>query len=242
MISVPASNGILTRIYAIGLLIIVLIFLVCFSGYAFAFGNMSYWGIQVIFGFLNPIEGAKSLILGDFEVGGMALAKLLLIHFLMPFVVVILVMLHLFALHSEGSSAASVTNINASMSVASFMPYLLVKDSIAFLAILIFMVILECQFSFVSHPDNKYEADAMVTPDHILPEWYFLPLYSVLKIINQKECGFIFFGVIFMTMIVSIASGNMVIRSTSILIFLGCVGAILPTLFSSSLGLLAFLA
>lgn len=99
----------------------------------------------MIFGFLGPIEGAKPILLGDFEVGSLALSKLLLIHFLLPFLVVILIMLHLLTLHSEGSTAASVAQINASMSVLSFMPYLLVKDSIAFLALLVLMVLLEVQ-------------------------------------------------------------------------------------------------
>lgn len=230
-----AVTGQLLRTYLVGALIAVLCMLICFSGYAFAFGNMSYWGVQVIFGFLQPFEGAKALLLGDFEVGSIALAKLVLIHFLFPFVVLVLVMVHLFTLHSEGSSMASVSSIN-SISRVEFSPYLLVKDSGAFLLIILIFVGNGLQLIVVSHPDNKFEADAMVTPSHILPEWYFLPLYSLLKIINQKEVGFIVFVVVLFRILVAFS----VSRYAGV-IFLGLVGAILPTLFSSAIGLVVLM-
>lgn len=177
-----------------GILIFALLMAVAFLGYVLPWGQMSFWGATVITGILGsiPVIGDSLVIWiwGDSNVSTITLSRFLVLHYTLGFVVVGLTILHLALLHESGSNQPFKTDFtNESV---PFYPNYLNKDSIGFICLaLLFSVLVAYYPNLLGHPDNYIKADPLVTPPHIVPEWYFLPLYAALRSIENKVLGVI---------------------------------------------------
>jgi len=164
-----------------------------FMGYLLPWGQMSYWGAQVItnlFG-ATPFIGADVVVWlrGDFVVGDATLNRFFVLHFFFPFLICGIVVIHLVALHFVRSSNPSGINLRAEENI-SLHPYFTFKD---LFGLGIFLIVF-CSFVFFSpeffiEPDNNIPADPLRTPAHIAPEWYFLPFYAILRAIPDMLGG-----------------------------------------------------
>jgi len=113
------------------------------------------------------------------------------LHYLLPFVISALAIIHIFLLHEDGSTDP--TFRNKEVDVISFYPYFVVKDIVSLLVVFFFLAVFLFFYpNFLGHPDNYVEANALVTPKHIVPEWYFLPFYGLLRAIPNKYLGIAF--------------------------------------------------
>jgi ubiquinol-cytochrome c reductase cytochrome b subunit len=161
-------------------------------GYVLPWGQMSFWGATVITNLASaiPIIGKTIVewLWGGFSVNNATLNRFLSLHYLLPFLIVAVTILHLSLLHKDGSN--NPLGIGSNVETISFYPYFYVKDLFSFFIFLIFISF----FVFFSpnalgHPDNYIVANSLVTPAHIVPEWYFLPFYAVLRSIPNKLGG-----------------------------------------------------
>lgn len=177
-----------------GCAIFLLLVLTAFLGYVLPWGQMSFWGATVITSLVTalPLVGNDIVVWlwGGFSVGNATLSRFYSLHYLLPFVLLGLVLLHLSLLHNAGSG--SKLSLPVSMDSLMFYPYFFLKDLVGFLVTLFFF------FAFIliapnatMHPDNYLEANPMVTPAHIVPEWYFLSFYAILRTIPDKLGGVI---------------------------------------------------
>jgi len=182
------------KLWISGVLIFFLMMATAFMGYVLPWGQMSFWGATVITNLFSaiPIIGKTIVewLWGGFSVNNATLNRFFSLHYLFPFLIAGATILHLSLLHKEGSNNPLGININ--FENISFYPYFYVKDLYSFL---IFLTIFSA-FSFFSpndlgHPDNYILANPMVTPAHIIPEWYFLPFYAILRSIPNKLGGVI---------------------------------------------------
>jgi len=163
-----------------------------FMGYVLPWGQMSFWGATVITNLASAIpvvgEPIVQWLWGGFSVDNATLNRFFSLHYLLPFLIVGLVIVHLSLLHTTGSN--NPLGINKNIDTVSFYPYFYVKDLFSFLALVAF-------FSFfvffypntLGHADNYIPANPLVTPAHIVPEWYFLPFYAILRSIPDKLGG-----------------------------------------------------
>lgn len=183
-------------LWFIGVTIFILIMATAFMGYVLPWGQMSYWGATVITNLFSAIpffgESIVNWIWGGFSVNNATLNRFFALHYLLPFVIVAVSMLHLLSLHRFGSNNPSGVEVQSKKDTIPFHPYYTIKDVVGIGALLI----LFCTFIFfipnyLGHPDNYIEADPMVTPLHIVPEWYFLPFYAMLRSIPDKLIGVI---------------------------------------------------
>lgn len=183
-----------TYIWLSGVTILVLVMLAAFTGYILPWGQMSYWAATVIFNFFSiiPLIGPKvvTLLFGGEIVGQATLSRVYVIHFIVPFIILILVFLHLMVLHKKGSSMTYYSP-NVSLSLKKFV----VKDLAVFTILLMAYITIIYVFPnlFVDFL-NLEKADSMVTPTHIKPEWYFMPFYGILKTIPHKAGGILCMG------------------------------------------------
>lgn len=178
-----------------GIVIFLLTMATAFMGYVLPWGQMSFWGATVIINLFTAIpivgEDIATFLWGGFSVANPTLNRFFSLHYLLPFVILGLVIVHLGLLHAVGST--NVLNSAKSVNNIFFYPYFFVKDFVGFFAfftILFFFVFFEP--NYLGHPDNFIEANPMVTPLHIVPEWYFLPFYAILRSIPDKLGGVIF--------------------------------------------------
>ena len=177
-------------LWIIGMVIYLLMTATAFMGYVLPWGQMSLWGATVItnlFGAL-PIVGAPilKLLLGGFSVDNATLNRLFSLHYLLPFVIFALVGLHLWALHTVKSNNPLGVEVKTVDDTIPFHPYYTIKD--LFGVSLFLMVFLGFVFfapNFFGEPDNYIPANPMVTPPHIVPEWYLLPFYAILRSFTQ---------------------------------------------------------
>jgi ubiquinol-cytochrome c reductase cytochrome b subunit len=163
-----------------------------FMGYVLPWGQMSFWGATVITNLFSaiPIIGQSivELLWGGFSVGNPTLNRFFSLHYLMPFLIVGLVLIHLSLLHKDGSN--NPLGINSNVDTIPFYPYFYVKDLFGFLIFLfIFGVLVFFYPNLLGHSDNYIPANPLVTPAHIVPEWYFLPFYAILRSIPDKLGG-----------------------------------------------------
>merc|ERR1712167_256535 len=172
-----------------GILILFLLIVVAFLGYVLPFGQMSFWGATVITNLLSPFPGVIEWLCGGYSVHSPTIKRFFVFHFVISFVVLGFVVLHLFYLHFHSSNNPLRINTNNKI---PFFPFILIKDFFGFLVISC-LYFLQTHFgvSSLSHPDNALEACALVTPLHIVPEWYFLCQYAMLKAVPNKNAGFI---------------------------------------------------
>jgi ubiquinol-cytochrome c reductase cytochrome b subunit len=168
--------------------------LTAFMGYVLPWGQMSFWAATVITNLCSaiPIIGSTIVVWlwGGYSVDNATLNRFFSFHYFFPFVIVFLVLLHLIALHSYGSTNPLGTYLSDDK--IPFHPYFIVKD--AFSVLIFFQIFLYFVFfmpNLLGHPDNYIPANPLVTPSHIVPEWYFLPFYAILRSVPHKLGGVI---------------------------------------------------
>ncbi len=173
-------------IWLLGVVIFLLMMATAFMGYVLPWGQMSYWGAQVITGLFSAIplvgDAFREWLLGGFAPDNAALNRFFSLHFLMPFVILGVVILHIWALHIPGSSNPTGVDVKSESDTVPFYPYYVGKDG---WTVGLFMVIFSAFVFFkpnaLGHPDNYIPANPMQTPAHIVPEWYFWPFYAILR-------------------------------------------------------------
>ena len=194
-------------IWIIGMLIYMLMMATAFMGYVLPWGQMSFWAATVITNLFSAIplvgESITSWLWGGYAVGSPTLTRFYSLHYLMPFLIFGLVILHIWALHIPGNNNPVGIDIKKpSKETVPFHPYIIIKD---LYALLIFLIIFSGFVFFVpnvlGHPDNYIEANPMVTPSHIVPEWYLLPFYAILRSVPDKLGGVVvMFAAVFILM------------------------------------------
>lgn len=180
------------RLWASGVIIFLLMMATAFMGYVLPWGQMSFWGATVITNLFSAIPFVGGSIVewlwGGFSVSNATLNRFFSLHYLMPFVIAGLVIVHLSLLHKDGSN--NPLGINTNVETVPFYPYFYVKDLYAFFVfIFIFGFFVFFYPNLLGHPDNYIPANPLVTPAHIVPEWYFLPFYAILRSIPDKLGG-----------------------------------------------------
>lgn len=176
-------------LWIFGVIIFLLMMATAFMGYVLPWGQMSFWGATVITNLFSALPFVGTHIVewlwGGFSVDNPTLNRFFALHYLLPFVIVGVVFLHIWALHVTGSNNPSGIEPKTEQDTLPFHPYYTMKDSFG----LVVFVALYALFIFfmpnaLGHPDNYTPANPMVTPAHIVPEWYFLPFYAILRAFN----------------------------------------------------------
>ena len=166
-------------------------------GYVLPWGQMSFWGATVITNLFSAIplvgESITTWLWGGYSVDNPTLTRFFTLHYLIPFLILGLVVLHIWALHVPGNNNPIGIDIKKpSKDTVSFHPYIVVKDLFALLLFLIlFAFFVFYSPNVLGHADNYIEANPLVTPAHIVPEWYLLPFYAILRSIPDKLMGVI---------------------------------------------------
>ncbi|WP_033068336.1 cytochrome b [Thalassospira australica] len=178
----------------IGILILLAMMATAFMGYVLPWGQMSFWGATVITNLFSafPIIGDPLVtwLWGGFSVDNPTLNRFFSLHYLMPFVILGLVVLHVWALHSVRSNNPTGVEIKSPQDSIPFHPYYTIKDLYGLGVFLIFFsAFVFFAPDYLGHPDNYIPANPLVTPPHIVPEWYFLPFYAILRSIDFSLFG-----------------------------------------------------
>nr|QNP09634.1 cytochrome b [Ochthebius sp. IBE<ESP> AN104] len=184
----------LTTTWIMGVLILFIVMATAFLGYVLPWGQMSFWGATVITNLLSAIPYIGNSIVqwlwGGFAVDNATLTRFFTLHFLMPFIIAALTMIHLLFLHQTGSNNPLGTNSN--IDKIPFHPYFSMKDLFGFIMMLTLLIFLTLMNPYLlGDPDNFIPANPLVTPIHIQPEWYFLFAYAILRSIPNKLGGVI---------------------------------------------------
>nr|ATD86013.1 cytochrome b [Centrotus cornutus] len=175
-----------------GMIILFMTMAAAFLGYVLPWGQMSFWGATVITNLLSAIPYLGDMLVkwiwGGFAVSNPTLSRFFSLHFILPFIITMMVIIHLFMLHSTGSS--NPTGVNSKIDKIPFHPYYSIKDMMGMSITLLLLLLINMMEPFMlSDPDNFTPADPMVTPIHIQPEWYFLFAYAILRSIPNKLGG-----------------------------------------------------
>jgi ubiquinol-cytochrome c reductase cytochrome b subunit len=186
----------------LGLVIFLLMMATAFMGYVLPWGQMSFWGATVITNLFGAIpvvgDSIVTWLWGGFAVDNPTLNRFFSLHYLLPFVIVGIVILHIWALHTNGSNNPTGVELKDKQDSIPFHPYYTVKDLYGLAIFLIFFsAFLFYAPNYMGHPDNYIPANPLVTPAHIVPEWYFLPFYAILRAVPDKLGGvLLMFGAI----------------------------------------------
>ena len=177
-------------LWMLGVVILLLMMATAFMGYVLPWGQMSFWGATVITNLFSaiPIVGDSIVtwLWGGFSVDNATLNRFFSLHFLLPFVIVGVVVLHIVALHQHGSNNPLGIDTKGPQDSIPFHPYYTVKDLFGLgVFLVLFVGFVFFAPNFLGHPDNYIEANPLVTPPHIVPEWYFLPFYAILRAFTQ---------------------------------------------------------
>nr|WNG77942.1 cytochrome b [Helius pluto] len=180
--------------WSIGVIILFLVMATAFMGYVLPWGQMSFWGATVITNLLSavPYLGTELVqwIWGGFAVDNATLTRFFTFHFVLPFIVAAMVMIHLLFLHQTGSN--NPLGINSNIDKIPFHPYFTYKDIVGFIIMMSSLILLTLINPYLlGDPDNFIPANPLVTPIHIQPEWYFLFAYAILRSIPNKLGGVI---------------------------------------------------
>ena len=184
-----------TWVWITGLIIFLLMMGAGFIGYCLPWGQMSLWGATVITNFLSvliwPLDvTVAEWVWGGFTVSGITLNRFFSLHYLLPFVILALVIAHLYFLHDVSSNNPQGVESYLELGKVPFYSYFTLKDLAGFFLFLIFYFIIVFFYPTVlGHADNFIKANPFVTPAHIVPEWYFLPFYAILRSISNKLAG-----------------------------------------------------
>lgn len=181
-------------LWIIGMLIFVLMIATAFMGYVLPWGQMSFWAATVITNLFSAIpligDGIVTWLWGGFSVDNPTLVRFFALHYLFPFIIVGLVILHIIALHHVGSNNPLGIDVKGKQDTVSFYPYYTSKDLFGAAIFLLALAAMIFFFpNFLGHPDNYIPANPLQTPEHIVPEWYFLPFYAILRAIPDKLSG-----------------------------------------------------
>ncbi len=185
-------------LWILGVIILLLMMATAFMGYTLPWGQMSFWGVTVItnlFSALDTIyQGLGTAIVewlwGGYSVSGVTLTRFFSLHYLLPFVLTGVVVLHIWALHTAGQNNPTGLDIKAPADSVPMHPYATSKDVVGlFLFLLLFAWFTFFLPDYLGHADNYIEANPMVTPPHIVPEWYFLPFYAILRAFTGSFLG-----------------------------------------------------
>nr|ALO64540.1 cytochrome b [Bombus pascuorum] len=204
----------LHQVWMIGVTILFLSMATAFLGYVLPWGQMSFWGAMVITNLISalPYIGQFTVewIWGGFSINNDTLNRFYSFHFILPFIILMLVFIHLMILHITGSSNPMHSKMN--IYKINFHPYFTIKDLITMILTFSMFMIINLQFPYVlGDPDNFKMANSMITPIHIKPEWYFLFAYSILRTIPNKLGGVImlFLSIFILYLIPMINLNNM---------------------------------
>jgi len=181
-------------VWILGVFIFLLMIIIAFMGYVLPWGQMSFWGATVITNLMSAIPFIGNDIViwlwGGYSIDNATLNRFFVLHFFLPFVLAVLVVLHILFLHKVGSN--NPLGIFVSSDFISFSPYYIIKDAYGFLLFICFFSFFVFFYpDYLGHYDNYIEANPLVTPSHIVPEWYLLPFYAILRSIPNKLLGVI---------------------------------------------------
>jgi len=181
-------------VWSIGVIILILMMAIAFLGYVLPYGQMSLWGATVITNLLSAVpffgQDLVELIWGGFSVSNATLNRFFSLHFLLPFLLAALVIGHLMALHTHGSNNPN--GISSNGDRYAMHPYFTFKDLVTIFAFLLALSIIVFFYpNLLGHSDNYIPANPMSTPPSIVPEWYLLPFYAILRSIPNKLLGVI---------------------------------------------------
>ncbi len=189
-------------LWILGVVIFLLMMATAFMGYVLPWGQMSFWGATVITNLFSAIplvgESIVTFLWGGFSVDNPTLNRFFSLHYLMPFLIAGVVVLHIVALHRFGSNNPIGIDTKGKQDTISFHPYYTIKDIVGIAMFLLLLAIAVFFFpNAMGHPDNYIPANPMQTPAHIVPEWYFLPFYAILRAVPDKLGGvLLMFGAI----------------------------------------------
>lgn len=181
-------------LWLLGVLIYLLAIATGFLGYVLPWGQMSFWAATVITSLFTafPVVGdaITTWLWGGYAVGDATLNRFFALHYLLPFIIVGVVILHVWALHVFGSNNPAGIEKKSAKDTLAFHPYFTVKDGFALVCFLMLYSYLVFYIpNYLSDPDNYVEANPLQTPVHIVPEWYYLPFYAILRSIPSKLIG-----------------------------------------------------
>jgi ubiquinol-cytochrome c reductase cytochrome b/c1 subunit len=181
-------------LWILGVILLLLMIATGFMGYVLPWGQMSFWAATVITNLFSAIPGIGESIVtwlwGGYAVGNPTLNRFFSLHYLLPFVLVGVVVLHIWALHVSGQNNPAGIEVKSEKDTAAFTPYATIKD--AFGIVCFFILFAWFVFyipNYLGHSDNYIPANPSVTPTHIVPEWYYLPFYAILRAVPSKLGG-----------------------------------------------------
>ncbi len=173
-------------VWLLGLVIFLLMMATAFMGYVIVWGQMSFWGAKVITGLFGAIplvgEPIQTWLLGGYSPDDATLNRFFSLHFLLPFVILGVIILHVWALHIPGSSNPTGVDVKGPQDTVPFHPYYTAKDGFGLaIFLIVFAALMFFAPNYLGHADNYIPANPMSTPAHIVPEWYFWPFYAILR-------------------------------------------------------------
>ena len=195
-------------LWILGVIILILMIMTAFMGYVLPWGQMSYWAATVITNLFSAIpligQSIVTFLWGGFTVGNPTLNRFYALHYLLPFIILAVVLLHLIALHRFGSNNPLGIDMKGPQDTLPFHPYFTIKDLFGLsVFLLVYSFFVFYAPNFLGNPDNYIPANPMQTPNHIVPEWYLLPYYAILRSVPNKLLGVtLAFGSIFLLFIV----------------------------------------
>jgi ubiquinol-cytochrome c reductase cytochrome b subunit len=183
-------------LWIIGVLIYLVMMATAFMGYVLPWGQMSFWGAKVITNLFSAIpffgESVTTWLWGGYAIDNPTLNRFFSLHYLLPFVLAGLVGLHIWALHVPGNNNPTGVSVKSGQDMVPFHPYYTMKDLFAVVAFFIFFALfLFFAPNYLGHAINYQPANPLSTPSHIVPEWYYLPFYAILRAIPNKLLGVI---------------------------------------------------
>jgi len=183
-------------VWIVGIIIFILMIGTAFAGYSIVYSSMSYWALTVITNLLTVIPNGDEIariVWGSYSVDEPTLRRFFAIHYLLPFIILALVFVHITFLHISGSNnPLCISSFNDSV---PFMPYFHVKDLLAILISLIAIALcISLAPNYLNHPDCFVKANPLITPESIVPEWYLLPFYAILRSVPSKVGGIVAMG------------------------------------------------
>ena len=186
-------------LWILGVVIYLLMVITAFMGYVLPWGQMSFWGATVITNLFSviPVVGTTitEWLWGGFAVDNATLKRFFSLHYLMPFMIFGVVILHIWSLHVTGNNNPVGVSVKSKQDTVPFSPYYTVKDSVSLVIFIIFFAwFIFFNPNILGHSDNYIMADPLVTPAHIVPEWYLLPFYAILRAIPSKLGGVLVMG------------------------------------------------
>lgn len=183
-------------LWLLGIVIYLLMMATGFLGYTLPWGQMSFWGATVITNFFSAIpligESITQWLWGSFAVDNTTLQRFFSLHYLLPFVIAGVVVLHIWALHVPGNNNPLGIDVKGPQDTVPFHPYYTTKDGFWIaLFLIVFSYFIFFNPNALGHSDNYIPANRLATPAHIVPEWYYLPLYAILRSVPDKLIGVI---------------------------------------------------